>query len=445
MKVTILTVGTRGDVQPCIAFGQSLKKKGHDVHIAAPLDYKDLVEASRLNFHPIQQQFRDIYKRKSGSSYLTEKINPWHFLMGRKNKVRPILDCIVSDLVQACTGSDIILYTILAMPAAFIANDLGVASMALCLQPLSRTQSFPNILFPSPINIGFLNYTTHFLAEKAISMVFHAAITRWRKKSGLPPTQHSFSMKYSHREYPVLNAFSSHLVAKPPDWGKRKHINGFWFLDTPISSYKPSHDLIHFLKNGDTPVCISFGSMNDTRVEKRIRLCLSALQKIGKRAVLIAGKSGFQKSDLPESENTIVIEEVSHQWLFSRVSAVIHHGGAGTVAAAVRAAVPSIIIPFFFDQNFWGKRLTSLGVGPKPISEKELSVEAIAQTVTTSVEEKKFQLKLEKLSRKVSEEKGLENAVKAFELEVSRLILKTREINNKNDTNKFRKFSRANT
>ncbi|MES0491555.1 MAG: glycosyltransferase [Leptospirales bacterium] len=445
MKVTILTVGTRGDVQPCLAFGQALQTQGHEVNMAAPLDYEKMVDESGLRFFPIRQQLRDIYRQKTGSQCLTERINPLHFLFGRNKKVRPILDCIVSDLVSACTGSDIILYTILAMPASFIANDLGLPSMALCFQPLSRTQTFPSIFFHPQVNIRFLNIASHFLAEKAIRLVFQGSITRWRKKSRIPKTTRQHIHKYSHREYPVLNAFSAHIVPKPSDWGKRKHITGFWFLDSAISSCKPSGELIKFLENGEPPVCISFGSMNDIRVKKRVNMGLQALQKTGKRAVLIAGKSGLQKQDLIISDNILVVDEVSHKWLFPRVSAIIHHGGAGTVAAAIRAGIASIIIPFFFDQKFWGNRLFALGVGPQPIHEKKLSVETIAKAITAVVEERKYNLKLQNLSVKVNNEKGLECAVKAFELETSRSITQKRETKSKDGTTKFRKFSRANS
>ena len=442
MKVTILTVGTRGDVQPCIALGQAIQESGHTVSIAAPVDYQPLLENSPLEFFPIHRKFRDIYNRGSNKFYLKQKITPLHFLFSRRKRVQPIIDDIVNDLVQACTGSDVILYTALAMPAHTIAEHLGIASIALCLQPLSRTTTFPSVFINPSINFGFLNYASHFLVEKALYLFFRASIQKWRNKSVTPEKPSSYySKNYHHREYPVLNGFSSHLVSKPADWGDRKHITGFWFLREHSSKQKPSAKLRKFLENGEPPVCIDFGSMNDCRVEQRILTALEALRQLGKRVVLIQSSGVTKNHGNLDNKEVFVTSEVSHSWLFSRVCAVISHGGAGTIAAALQAGVVSIVVPFFFDQQFWGNTLASLGVGPQPIDEKKFSVTSIKKAINDAVAKRKFEEKLLNLSEKIGEENGLKNAVRAFEYEASCLLNQKPEIRETHARRKIRKFT----
>ncbi len=129
------------------------------------------------------------------------------------------------------------------------------------------------------------------------------------------------------------------------------------------------------MQAGPPPIYIGFGSMSSRKPEETAQLILRALAQTGQRAVLLSGWNGLQAEVLPE--NVFLVQSVPHDWLFARVNAVVHHGGAGTTAAGLRAGVPSIIIPFFADQPFWGERVAALGVGPKPIPRKKLTAEKL--------------------------------------------------------------------
>jgi sterol 3beta-glucosyltransferase len=163
------------------------------------------------------------------------------------------------------------------------------------------------------------------------------------------------------------------------------------------------------LQSGSPPVYIGFGSMGSRKPEETADLVLQAVARTGQRAILQAGWGGLSKADVPN--NILMINSVPHSWLFPRMAAVVHHGGAGTTAAGLRAGVPSIVIPFFGDQPFWGQRIADLGVGTAPIPRKQLTVERLAQAIDRAVTDPVMQQRAAELGAKIQAEDGIGNVV----------------------------------
>ena len=164
-----------------------------------------------------------------------------------------------------------------------------------------------------------------------------------------------------------------------------------------------------FLEAGSPPVYIGFGSMSSREPEATTRLVIEALRRVGQRAILLSGWGGLQKTDLPDM--VFMGESLPHAWLFPRVAAVVHHGGAGTTAAGLRAGVPSITVPFFGDQPFWGRRIAELGVGPEPIPRRRLTVERLASAIQQAVGDDGMRLRAAKLGARIRAEDGIAGAV----------------------------------
>jgi sterol 3beta-glucosyltransferase len=209
------------------------------------------------------------------------------------------------------------------------------------------------------------------------------------------------------QQYPTLYGFSPSVIPKPSDWHNTE-VTGYWFLDA-ATDWVPPADLMAFLQAGPPPVYIGFGSMGSRKPEETADLVLQAIARTGQRAILLSGWGGLSKADLPET--VFMVESVPHSWLFSQVAAVVHHGGAGTTAAGLRAGVPSIVIPFFGDQPFWGQRVAKLGVGPEPIPRKQLTVERLAQAIRTAVTDRGMIRRAADLGAKIQAEDGVANAV----------------------------------
>lgn len=236
-------------------------------------------------------------------------------------------------------------------------------------------------------------------------------VNSFRERYGLPPfTAASFYRILSAA--PLMGAYSDHVIPRPPDWPENMHISGYWFLD-PQAEWQPEGELMSFLEAGDSPVCIGFGSMSGRNPEKLAALVLEALAKSGQRGVLLTGWGGMRALSVPDS--VYVLDSAPHSWLFPRMAAVVHHGGAGTTAEGLRAGVPSIILPFAVDQAFWGRRIEALGVGPEPIPQKKLTAEGLARAIHLAVSRPAIRQRAADLGAAIRAEDGVGTAVRVIQ------------------------------
>jgi sterol 3beta-glucosyltransferase len=189
-------------------------------------------------------------------------------------------------------------------------------------------------------------------------------------------------------------------------------VTGYWFLDL-AGEYTPPPALLDFLAAGDPPVSIGFGSMVDHEKEEMTRLIVQALDQARQRAVLLGGWAELGFGQLPD--NIFPLDFAPHDWLFPRMAAVVHHGGAGTTAAGLRAGVPNVIVPFFADQFFWGWRVAQLGAGPQPIPRKELSAQKLVGAIRQAVGDAGMCARARVLGEQVRAEDGIAQAVELVE------------------------------
>jgi sterol 3beta-glucosyltransferase len=207
----------------------------------------------------------------------------------------------------------------------------------------------------------------------------------------------------------MLGAYSSNVIHQPPDWPESVHITGYWFPDIHTEWCPPSQ-LEAFLDAGDPPVYVGFGSMAGSHPEQLATVVLEALAKSGQRGLLLTGWGGMHAMSVPDS--VFVIDSAPHDWVFPRMAAVVHHGGAGTTAEGLRAGIPSVILPFMMDQPFWGRRVKALGVGPEPIPHKKLTADRLAQAIHAAVTQPAIKRRADWLGEAIRAEDGVGNAVR---------------------------------
>lgn len=216
---------------------------------------------------------------------------------------------------------------------------------------------------------------------------YRKLITTWRRDVlGLPPVRDE--LMRDGQAVPRLYGYSRYVLPVPPDWDASSVVTGFWFLDTP-ADWQPPQQLIAFLQAGPPPVYVGFGSMAAADARQKGAHVVEALAHAGVRGIIATGARGLVLDSVPE--HVFLVEALPHDWLFPRVGAVIHHGGAGTTAAGLRAGKPSIICPFFGDQPFWGRRIAALGVGPQPIAQRRLSVSALTEALRVATSDTAMQ------------------------------------------------------
>jgi UDP:flavonoid glycosyltransferase YjiC (YdhE family) len=411
MRIAIVALGSQGDVQPYIALGRGLKAAGDQVRVLTHENFEALITSHGLEFCPMQGNVQELIETPEMRE-LSEKGNFITMTLRTAKETERVAIQWAQAGLEACLGMDLLIAGVGGLYLALsFAEKLKIPLLQAFVFPFTPTKTFPGILFPQSLNRwgGAVNWLSHQALRQIIWQGSRSGDTAARKQVLNLPTSSFFGPHQSphlHR-YPTLYGFSPSVIAKPSDW-QNVHITGYWFLDaTP--DWTPPPELVDFLEAGSPPVYIGFGSMGNRNPEETAELVLQALEKTGQRAILLAGWSGMRKEKMPD--NAFLIKSVPHAWLFPRVAAVVHHGGAGTTAAGLRAGVPTIIIPFFGDQGFWGQRVADLGVGTAPIPRKQLTVKRLAQAIQTVVTDQAMCQRAASLGAKIRTEDGVASAV----------------------------------
>lgn len=411
MRIVIIAPGSRGDVQPYIALGKGLQNAGHYIRLVSHSNFETLVTSYGLEFWSFGNDVKDAVEN-SEMRELTEKGN-FLLLMAKmaKEAEREALRFAEGGLL-ASQGMDVVLAGIGGLfIGTAIAEKLHMPLVQAYVFPFTPTKDFSSVLTPKLPTV--FNRLSHHLARQLMWQGFRSADGIARKEV-LNISSAPFLGPYDSRStnnMPVLYGFSPSVISTPSDWNGNTHITGYWFIDE-TNDWQPPVALLDFLKSGPPPLYIGFGSMSNRNPEQTADLVIQALAMTNQRAILLSGWSGLQKTNVPDS--ILMVDSIPHSWLFPRVSAVIHHGGASTVAAGLRAGVPSIIIPFFGDQPFWGQRIADLGVGTKPIPRKKLTAEKLANAIREVVTNQEMRQRAERLGKQIQSENGIKSAVEIF-------------------------------
>lgn len=416
MKIVIFPFGSRGDVQPFLALAVGLQSAGHRVTLVAPHTMTDWIQSYGVTAYPIRFDLDDFFRKpegqaliKSGNGLLTQM----RLVRRLSNGLREALD----DFWQAAQGTDFVVQTLIGLGGVEVATQQGLPMALSFLQPLAPTRAFPSCFMPFRSSLGGgLNRLTHqLMLDYAFGGTYGAPLNQWRQaRFGLRPWRSYSAMLNARRSFgtPWLFGFSPSVLPAPTDWQEYQHVTGYWFLETP-STWQPSAELAHFLVSGPPPVYIGFGTMGDHKAEGRTRLVLRALELSGQRAVLALGWGGMTRK--PTSANVFYLENAPHAWLFPQMAAVVHHGGAGTTAAAFRAGVPQIITPFAIDQYAWAHLAVTLGVSPPTADIHQLTVEKLAEAITITVKDVALRARATALGAKIRAENGVARAVEIIE------------------------------
>jgi sterol 3beta-glucosyltransferase len=273
---------------------------------------------------------------------------------------------------------------------------------------LQRTRAFTMLAFPPGLAF-FPGYTplTYRLAEQIVWSGFRKAVNQWRQTVlGLPP-QPIWGRFDQIGHLPTLLGFSEAIVPRPPDWGANVHFTGYWRPQEP--DWEPPAALLRFLGSGPPPVFVGFGSMPVRDPQRVTQVILAALRPSGQRAILHTGWASIGQTDLPDT--VYQLDYAPYGWLFPQMAAVVHHGRSGTTGFGFWAGVPTILVPFLFDQFYWGRRIEALGVGPAPVPYKKLSADRLAAAIETAVTNPHIRQRAASLGLRIQQENGVATAV----------------------------------
>jgi UDP:flavonoid glycosyltransferase YjiC (YdhE family) len=373
-----------------------------------------MIQQHGLCFHPLRGDVQQIMSGETGRKFMESAgSNPVRSMLAMRKMIGPVAIQMAEDGLEACRDADALIS--LAVFAPFgksIAEIKGIPLINIEPTPLMPTGAFPAAGWPVQQNLGsFLNRLSGSAMLQMIWQWYGLHVNEFRKRFGLS-SFHGTDFKKILKSELLLAAYSPTVILHPPDWSDKVHITGYWF-QTDLPEWHPGDELVSFLEKGEPPVYVGFGSMGGRNPQDFAIIVLEALAKSGQRGLLLTGWGGMNIMKVPD--NVFVLNSAPHSWLFSRTSAVVHHGGAGTTAEGLRAGVPTVIVPFIVDQAFWGKRIKALGVGPNPIPAKKLTVDKLAVAIGTATTDLKMKAQAATLGKVIRAEDGLGTAVKIIQ------------------------------
>jgi sterol 3beta-glucosyltransferase len=350
----LLTAGTRGDVEPFIALARQAVAEGHIVRVALP-DGSD-VDTSGIDTVSLHINFAGLIS--------TQGVSPLATIRTFRSSIRPATRemLITAARESVAFRPHVIVYHPKVLSAPLAAAALGVPHILAEIVPvLTPTRDFPAAGLMG-LNLGVLNRATYGLAASA-SQMFATELAAVANGLSLSPA--------ARITPPVMSLVpvSRTLLPRPADWPHSTHITGAWTQTIRSANNifsTADASLREFLRGGPF-VYAGFGSMVAGDAAARGRAIITAARARGLRTLIATGWGGIVVPPDMRGSDVLVVDSVPHALVFPRAFAVIHHGGSGTTHAAVRAGVPSIVVPFIADQPFWGKRLQRKGLGPAPI------------------------------------------------------------------------------
>ena len=410
MRIVLFGAGSQGDIQPCIRLGKGLQQVGLQTRLAAPQNFASLAKNAGLPFCPLRGDVQQIMAGETGQKYMESGgANPIQSILAMRKMLKPVALQMAEDTLGACRWAEALITPAVFAPlGATIAEICGIPLILLEPTPVLPTRDFPAPGWPIQKNLGrWHNRLSGFAMLEVIWQWYRPFVNEFRLRFGLRPLR-SADFYRTLTSVPLLGAYSPAVIRFPQDWPGNIHLTGYWFDDAQ-AAWPPPAGLQAFLDQGEPPVYVGFGSMAGRDPRRFAGIVLEALKRSGCRGILATGWGGLSALDVPE--NVFVLEETPHGWLFPRMSAVVHHGGAGTTAEGLRAGKPSVIIPFIVDQLFWGKRVQGLGTGPEPIPAKKLTASNLAEAINRAVSDPTLRERAETLGRAIRAENGVQTAV----------------------------------
>lgn len=428
LNITCLTIGSRGDVQPYIALCKGLIGHGHHAKIATHAQFEGWIRKYGIDFAPVEGDPAELMRLCVENGMFTPS-----FVVEASGSARDWLDKLLNSAWQACQGADILIESPSAMAGVHIAEALGIPYFRAFTMPWTKTRAYPHAFaVPKTKQGGAYNYMTYLFFDNIFWQLTANQINRWRKKTlRLRSTDLS---KLQLNKVPFLYNFSPSVVVPPLDFSDWIRVTGYWFLDEGAQDWSPPADLQAFIKKARDDrmkiVYVGFGSIPVSDSKQLTQQIVDAVLKADVRCIFSKGWSDhFDKTDpnasaLPDA--IYQVRAVPHDWLFTQIDAAVHHGGAGTTGASLRAGLPTVIKPFFGDQFFFATRVEDLGVG---VYLKKITVNALGKAIWLATHDARMRTKAHMLGEQIRQENGVENAINAIyrDLEYAKTLIKKRK------------------
>jgi sterol 3beta-glucosyltransferase len=426
MRITCLTIGSRGDVQPYIALCKGLIADGHHPKIATHAEFEPWIRKHGIDFAPVGGNPAELMALCVEYGMFTPK-----FITETNSKFRGWLDELLVSAYEACKGSEVLIESPSAMAGIHIAEALGIPYFRAFTMPWTKTRAYPHAFAPLAFKFGGnYNIGTYTVFNNVFWQLTARQINSWRRKTmGIRNTSIG-AMRQN--EVPFLYNFSPNVVAPPLDFSAWVHVTGYWFLDE-AKDWTPPADLLAFIKKARDDnmklVYIGFGSVVVSDSKAMTQNIVDAVLKADVRCILSKGWSDRldakdpNKAEVALPTSIFQIASAPHDWLFKQIDAAVHHGGAGTTGASLRAGIPTIIKPFFGDQFFFSTRVEDIGVG---LRVKNITPNTLGRALWIATHDGRIRTKARVLGERIRAENGVQTAINALyrDMEYAKRLVK---------------------
>jgi sterol 3beta-glucosyltransferase len=412
MKITILTYGSAGDVLPYISLALGLMETNHEVILAAPQNFEDLIRRYGIHYSPLYGNSQALLESEQGQKWMAAG-DTKTFIKELSSLVHNIRYELQRDALAACQNAQLIIAgTLMLYYAVTISEKLQIPMIIAVVNPVCvATTEFPHLLMTQKkLPFGFLNLLTYNLVFKQYHKSRSDTFNEWRRKLGITHFKGNVYDQIKKLKIPVIHGYSENLLSKPRDWEPHVSVTGVWKTDKKYAERdKPDKAFMNWINSGEPPVYFGFGSMPVLDPNAVQQMIFDICDELGIRAVINAGWSKFNGTQNEFNDKVYFIKHADLEWLFPLCSIIVHHGGVGTTHLSLEAGVPTIICSILWDNPLWGERLKHLNIGSH-IRFKDLDKNKLIKAIKR-LQDEKVKKNAIHMGDKVRKEKGLNNAI----------------------------------
>lgn len=432
-KVVMLTIGSRGDVQPFVSLGLELIDRGYDVKIVTHSCFEDFIKKHDIEFYPLSCDPRELMRLCISNSMISV-----NFVKDSLETFLPLIPSLLQEAWQGCKDANILISTPTSLAGYHIAEKLQIPFYNAFTMPFTYTNEQKNVMTMMSSKKekqtwykSVYNYLVEYVGDGTIWLTIRNNVNRWRVNTlGLHEKGYFEADKFIFHDQKIftLYCYSSAIYQRPSDWEENIHVTGYW-RNNVDENFSPSEDLQRFLRKHKNPVFVSFGSISLPNPEIMYKTLIRVCKRFNQPIIIC---KGWTQYDIQPEEMVFIIDEISYDFLLPYVKFMIHHGGAGTTASCVYHKKPMLIIPFFGDQFFWGSRISELGIGKvlnfKDVDPKDTSEGVLYDAIKDLVTSDHCQNMINKIGDIVIREDGIKNAINIIETSLQTSLVRPAHI-----------------